>query len=104
MKPAVFSVIAFLSLTAIVHADTIAVSRFESDGLAGWERKSFRGETEYSLVRDGESTVVKAHSRAAASGIYRKVTIDPLQYRYLRWKWKVKEPLWKRSGEDKGRG
>jgi hypothetical protein len=93
MKPAVISGIAFLLLTAIAHADTIAVSRFESDGLAGWERKSFRGETEYSLVRDGESTVVRAHSKATASGIYRKVALDTLQYRYLRWKWKVKEPL-----------
>jgi len=93
VKPAVFSAIMALTLPCIVHADTVAVSRFDSAGLAGWERKSFRGETEYSLVRDGESTVLMGHSRATASGIYRKVTIDPLQYRYLRWKWKVKEPL-----------
>jgi hypothetical protein len=93
MKLSALLIVVIVFISYIAHADTIAVSRFESDGLAGWVRKSFRGETEYSLVRDGESTVLKAHSRATASGIYRKVTIDPLQYRYLRWKWKVVEPL-----------
>jgi hypothetical protein len=93
MKLSALLIVVIFFISHIAHADTIAVSRFESDGLAGWVRKSFRGETEYSLVRDGESTVLKAHSRATASGIYRKVTIDPLQYRYLRWKWKVVEPL-----------
>jgi hypothetical protein len=93
MKLSALLIVVIFFISYIAHADTIAVSRFESDGLAGWVRKSFRGETEYSLVRDGESTVLKAHSRATASGIYRKVTIDPLQYRYLRWKWKVVEPL-----------
>jgi len=36
-----------------------------------WDRifGSFQGETEYSLVREGGSTVVKAHSSAAASGV-----------------------------------
>jgi hypothetical protein len=93
MKHIAFSCIVFLSLITIVYADTIAVSRFETGGLDGWERKSFKGETEYSLVHVGESTVLKAHSRAAASGMFKKVNIDPVQYRYLRWKWKVLDPL-----------
>jgi len=93
MKLIFFSVIVFLSLTAIVNANTIAVSRFEADGLAGWERKSFKGETEYSIVREEGSTVVKARSRNAASGLFKKVQLDPLQYRYLRWKWKIAGPL-----------
>lgn len=93
MKPLVITVVVILSLAAIVQANTIAVSLFETEGLAGWERKSFKGETGYSIVREGGSTVVKARSSAAASGLFRKVRLDPLQYRYLRWKWKVAEPL-----------
>ncbi|MBL0226710.1 MAG: DUF3047 domain-containing protein [Geobacteraceae bacterium] len=93
MKLFAFIAIILFSLTAIAYADTVAVSRFESDGFAGWERKTFRGETEYSLVREDGTTVIKAHSRAAGSGMFKKVQLDTLQYRYLRWKWKVSEPI-----------
>jgi len=93
MKPLAITLVVILSMAAIAQADTIAVSRFETEGLAGWERKRFKGDTEYSIVREGGSTVVKARSSAAASGLFRKVQLDPLQYRYLRWKWKVAEPL-----------
>ena len=93
MKLFVLPIVVFLSLIAIAQADTIAVSRFEAEGLSGWEHKKFLGETEYRLVREGGRTVIKAHSRAAASGLFKKVQLDPLQYRYLRWKWKILEPL-----------
>ena len=43
--------------------------------------------------------MVRAHSRAAASGMFKKLQIDSLKYRYLRWKWKVAEPL--RGGTEK---
>lgn len=105
MKLIVLLIVVFFSLTTIVQADTIAVSRFETNSLAGWEQKSFRGETEYSVVREGVSSVIKARSSDAASGLFRKVQLDPLQYRFLRWKWKVDEPLGggaekTRSGDD----
>jgi hypothetical protein len=92
-KQLVLLIVVLLYMASIVYADTIAVSHFETEGLAGWERKSFQGETEYSLVREGGNTVVRAHSSATASGLFRKVRLDPLQYRYLRWKWKVAQPL-----------
>jgi hypothetical protein len=93
MKPLAITLVVILSMATIVQADTIAVSLFATEGLSGWERKSFKGETGYSLVREGGSTVVKARSSAAASGLFKKVQLDPSQYRYLRWKWKVAEPL-----------
>jgi len=80
-------------------ANTIAVSRFETEGLAGWERKSFKGDTDYRIVREAENVVVAAHSNSAASGLFKKMRLDPAQYRYLRWKWKVTEPL--RCGAEK---
>jgi hypothetical protein len=99
MKLSALLIVVILTISDIVQADTVAVSRFEAEGLVDWERKSFKGETEYSIVREGGCTVIKAHSTAAASGIFKKVRIDPLQYRYLRWKWKVAEPL--RYGTEK---
>ena len=99
MKPLAITLVVILSMVAIGQANSIAVSLFETEGLVGWERKSFKGETEYSIVREGGSTVVKARSSAAASGLFRKVQLDPLQYRYLRWKWKVAGPL--RGGAEK---
>ena len=73
----------------------LEISHFASNGLNGWERKSFKGETEYRIVKEGEgeSAVVRARSSAAASGIFKKVQLDPVQYRYLHWKWKITEPL-----------
>ena len=99
MKLSVLLIVVIICLDAIAQADTIAVSHFATEGLSGWERKSFKGETDYSIVREGGSTVVKAQSRAAASGLFKKVQVDPLRYRYLRWKWKVAEPL--RNGAEK---
>jgi hypothetical protein len=71
------------------RAEEIPVSRFGADGLAGWESKSFKGDTEYRLVKEDGRTVLKASSHAAASGLIRKFRFDPSKYRYLRWNWKV---------------
>lgn len=93
--------IVFLLLVTIAQADMLEISHFATKGLNGWERKSFKGETEYSIVKEGEgeSAVVRARSSAAASGIYKKVQLDPVQYRYLHWKWKITEPL--KNGAEK---
>jgi Protein of unknown function (DUF3047) len=101
MKLSVLPIVVILHMAAIVQADTIAVSRFAVEGLSGWEKESFKGETEYSIVREGGQTVVKAHSRAAASGMFRKMQIDPSKYRYLSWKWKVAGALENRAERTK---
>lgn len=93
MKLAVLLIVVNITMCSIACANTIEVSRFASEGLSGWDKKIFKGETEYSLVREGERTVLKAHSRAAASGLVKKVLLDPFQFRYLSWKWKVTAPL-----------
>ena len=89
----IFPVTLVLLVSLVALADTLEVSHFTTDGLTGWERKVFKGETEYTVVKDGETSVIKAHSSSAASGYFKKMQLDPLQYRYLHWKWKVMEPL-----------
>lgn len=71
------------------YADEIAVSRFAAEGVNGWESKSFKGKTEYSVVKEDGRTALKAHAVAAASGLTKKLRFDPRSYRYLKWSWKI---------------
>jgi hypothetical protein len=85
----------------------IAIGDFATDGLRGWEEKSFSGKTDYQLVEEGEETVVKASSQAAASGLFKKKRIDLQQTPYLNWRWRVDKPLHSldeqtKSGDDYG--
>ena len=84
------------------HAEEIMVSRFSTEGLAGWESKRFKGVTEYRLVEEDGRFVVKATSHAAASGLVRKIRFDPSKYRYLRWSWKIAHTI--RGGDEKTKG
>lgn len=62
----------------------------------GWEPLTFEKiekHTEYSLVEDNGTVAVKAVSRASASGLVRKVDIDPMQYPVMEWRWKVENIL-----------
>jgi len=101
MRLTALSFVLFLSLTAIAQADTIAVSRFATEGLTGWDKEIFTGETGYSIVREGGQAAVKSHSMNAASGMFRKVRIDPQKHRYLGWSWKVAGILGNRSERTK---
>ncbi len=58
-------------------ADEIALSRFGSEGIKGWESKSFKGTTEYTIVQENGRSVLKAHAKAAASGLSKKITFKP---------------------------
>lgn len=63
---------------------------------AGWKPLVFKNiatTTRYSVVRDGDAYVLKADSRAAASGLYREVNLDPKVYRTLAWRWRVENVL-----------
>lgn len=71
------------------RAGEIPVSRFDSDGLSGWETKSFKGVTDYRLVKEAGRTVVQANSHNSASGLIKKIRFQPLKQRYLRWSWKI---------------
>ena len=85
----------------------IAISDFATDGLQGWEEKSFSGKTDYQLIKDGDVTVLKATSQATASGLFKKIRINLQQTPYLTWRWRVDKPLHAldektKSGDDYG--
>lgn len=86
----VMLLICFIIMSASPAAsEEIAVSRFATEGLKGWESKSFKGETSYRVVQEDGKTVLKAHAKAAASGLSKKLKFNPHTYRYLKWSWKV---------------
>ena len=67
----------------------IVVDDFEHGLAAAWTVKSFKGETIYRIVADSGSRVLQGDSRSAASGLVKKLDIDPQQYPILSWRWKV---------------
>lgn len=70
-------------------AEKLVIGNFSVEGLAGWEKKTFKGITEYSLTQENETTVVQANSQGTASGLIKKFNFDPKKYRYLHWSWKI---------------
>ena len=75
---------------------------------ADWEPitfKKIKSQTYYSLVKDGGIPVIKAVSQASASGLMRKMRVDPEKYPIIRWRWKAMNILetgdaTKKQGDD----
>lgn len=69
----------------------VDVGRFSDDALAGWESRSFKGETGYSIITDpdAKAPVLRAIADASASGRVRKIKVDLNRTPFLNWSWKV---------------
>ncbi len=74
----------------------------------GWEPLTFEKierQTQYELVKDGDTTVVKATSHQSSSGLTKKVTIDPKEFPIVQWRWKIENiiesgDVTKKEGDD----
>ena len=98
----------------IVQAqDSMVIDDFDGavqeSGLpAGWSPLTFRKiprHTRYTRVREEGNAVVKAEADRSASGIFKKVDIDPVRFPILKWRWKVDHILERgdertRAGDD----
>jgi hypothetical protein len=73
-----------------------------SNGLSRmWEVEEFSGRTHYEPgVEDGRPCL-KAVSKAAASGLYLKIDLDPVDTPIISWSWKVKNVLSKGDAHNK---
>jgi len=76
-------------------SEIVMVGQFSKSSLAGWEQKAFKGETDYTLVYDAakKMTVLQAASSAAASGRFRRITVNLTETPFLNWSWKVSDLL-----------
>lgn len=78
-----------LPLLSLAAGERVDIARFSQGDLNGWQTKIFSGETRYSLeITDGR-LALRADSSAAASGLYRKVSVDLGKTPILSWSWKV---------------
>jgi len=74
----------------------------------GWQPLNFsliKRHTEYSLVEEDGTVVIKAVSHQSASGLVRAIAIDPEKYPVIQWRWKVDNILKKgdvsrKAGDD----
>jgi DUF3047 family protein len=69
------------------------------------EFKKIPSRTDYALARSDGRVVIRATSRASASGLVRTIRIDTRQYPIVAWSWKVsnlidKGDVRKKSGDD----
>ncbi len=49
--------------------------------------------SEYAVIQDGEGLVVKAEAKNSASGLVRRVNLDPRRYPILEWRWKAENVM-----------
>jgi len=91
----------------------IEVGKFSAEAAGetlpdGWKPLVFRKieqHTVYTLVKEGDATVVKAVSNSSASGLVREIRINPKEYPILQWQWKVsnllkKADIYRKEGDD----
>ncbi len=99
-------VFALLLNSSFAETDSrIVIGDFSSGNLQQWEAKSFAGTTDYQIVSQDKTSVLKAVSHASASGLFKQQTIDLLKTPFLNWRWRIENSLGKineqsRSGDD----
>jgi len=98
---------AIFSSPPIYYAGSFSTYKVK-DGLPDlWQALSFRGKkaTDYRLYEIDGKVVIKAESDRSASGLIRRVDIDPQEYPILQWSWRVENILeegdvTEKSGDD----
>jgi hypothetical protein len=78
---------------------------FSTIDIKAFEEVSFKGKTNYQLVLLDTRKVLRAESKASASGLLIKKTIDLSKTPYLNWTWRLEKgltelPETKKSGDD----
>jgi hypothetical protein len=78
-------------------ADVVEVARFSQlpagtplpADWRGWGLNSGKRRTEYRLVNGSAGTVLQASAEQAATGLYRRIRVDPGRQPLLEWSWRV---------------
>ena len=81
-----------LAGAAIVCAGQKVFFRINFDSLTDWETLTFpkiKSHSKYSLVKEGDKSILKAESRASASAIVYRRTFNIYESPQLHWRWKV---------------
>ncbi|MBD9358318.1 DUF3047 domain-containing protein [Methylomonas albis] len=92
-KTLLILLLAMLNWVALAAEPGMLLGAFSQSRLAGWEQKSFKGQTLYSLQTIDGVGALQADSRAAGSGLFKEQRIDLQQTQFLNWSWRVGQPL-----------
>jgi hypothetical protein len=60
--------------------------------VAGWQQwimSRLLNRTEYRTVHEDGVPVIEARAESAASGLLQEVSIDPVEHKYISWRWKA---------------
>lgn len=80
----------WLSTVSLVSAaPPVMIGGFAPDCLGDWEHKSFKHETQYRLIGQGDTRALEAICHGAASAIAKRIQIDLSKTPILRWEWRV---------------
>ena len=84
----------------VERSDTIEVARFsrEPAGSPPGQWQPFvilpaTPHTQYRLVATSEGTVLEGNADRSASGLYRRIRIDPKSHPVVEWRWNVAQPV-----------
>lgn len=55
----------------------------------GWRQKRISGRTRFSIVKNGEDSVLRVEADDGATGLFKQVAVDPKQHSIVAWKWKI---------------
>ncbi len=93
--------------------NVIEVGKFSAESIGNvlpshWKPLAFKKiekHTVFTLVKDGDTVVVKAVAETSASGLIREIKIDPKEYPIVQWSWKVdnileKGDVQRKDGDD----
>lgn len=93
------------SFANIQNGGVINVAYFSKMDLDGWKNKSFKGETQYTLIDENQKFYLQANSMQSASALYKKIKVNIHETPYLNWSWRVDQALpplkeMEKSGDD----
>lgn len=80
----------FAGVATVSAGEILRIDDFEQGLNPRWEKKSFQGETSYTVVPDGGGHVLRAQSHGTASGLVFKKEYRLQDYPLLIWRWKVR--------------
>jgi hypothetical protein len=91
----------FIAIAFAQPLEVIEVGKFSAEGAGntppvGWKPLTFKKierHTVYSLIKDGDTVVVKAVAESSASGLTREIKINSKEYPIVQWRWKVTNVL-----------
>lgn len=74
---------------AMTGVHTGPTGAFNALSLSDWKERSFSGNTQYELVQENGTRVLKGHTQGQASILYKEQTIDLSTQPIIHWSWKV---------------